>query len=109
MASLRLLDLIVVVAYSLAFLSRRANRQGLCVGIIACIIFTGYATLTLGGKPVLDLGRFNFRMHEFMVGVIGHLVLLLVGYLASLFFPSSTTEEEGAMTLWGWMKKRGMH
>jgi SSS family solute:Na+ symporter len=92
--------------FLLAFLSKRANRQGLYVGITACIVFTGYATLTLGSKPVMDLGRFNFRLHEFMIGVIGHLIILIVGYVASLFFPSCTSAAEGDLTLWGWLRKR---
>jgi hypothetical protein len=40
-----------------------------------------------------------------MIGVIGHVIVLVVGYLASLFFPPDTDLKE-EWTFWGWMKKR---
>jgi len=90
--------------FLLAFLSRRANRQGLYAGIIACVGFTGWATLTVGSKPILDLGRFKFGLHEFMIGVIAHLTLLVVGYLASFFFTSNVAHD--GQTVWDWIAKR---
>jgi solute:Na+ symporter, SSS family len=90
--------------FLLAFLSRRANRQGLYVGIIACVGFTGWATLTVGSTPVLDLGRYKFGLHEFMIGVIAHLVLLVVGYLASFFFTSNVAHD--GQTVWDWFAKQ---
>ncbi len=70
--------------FFLAFMSTRANKQGAWVGIIASIAFTAWATLTLGDRRTLDLGRFNFTLHEYMIGVIGHVILWAVGYMASL-------------------------
>jgi len=70
--------------FLLAFLSQRTNRQGVYVGIAACLLFTAWATLTLGEKRILDLGRFNFPWHDYMIGAIGNVVLLTVGYVASL-------------------------
>jgi SSS family solute:Na+ symporter len=72
--------------FLLAFLSKSANRQGIYAGIAACILFTGWATLTMGEKRVVDMGRFNFPWHDYMIGAIGNVVLLAVGYLASRIF-----------------------
>jgi solute:Na+ symporter, SSS family len=83
----------IVGIFLLGFLSARANRQGVNIGIIACIIFTAYAFLTstpVGAKEkrlLLDLGEYNFKHDKLMLGVYSHLVLIGVGYVASLFFP----------------------
>ncbi len=96
--------------FILAFFCPRANKEGLYIGIIACILFTAYALLTkntyniFGMKLHLELGRFNFTHHEYMLGVYSHLVLFGVGYLASLFFPSKTPAAN--LTFYGWLEKR---
>ena len=89
--------------FLLAFLSPRANRQGVYIGIAACLIFTTWATLTGGKTQTLDLGTLNFPLHPVMIGVIAHLVLLVVGYVASLFFPAPESDSR-KMTLWGWLE-----
>jgi hypothetical protein len=38
----------------------------------------------MGEKRVLDLGRFNFPWHDYMIGAIGNVVLLVAGYAGSL-------------------------
>lgn len=78
--------------FVLAFFVRRANRQGVYVGIAACIAFTGWATLTLGEHRILDLGRLNFPWHDYMIGAIGNVVLLAAGFLASFFFPREDSQ-----------------
>ena len=61
----------------------------------------------LGDKRILDLGRFNFGWHDYMIGVIGHLVLLVVGYSASLLFGRSVADEAlSGKTLWHWLRTR---
>ncbi|MGH9355081.1 MAG: sodium:solute symporter family transporter, partial [Terriglobia bacterium] len=90
--------------FLLAFLSRRSNGKGVILGIIANLLFTTYATLTAGGGKLLNLGRFNFRLHSYMIGVIGNIVLLAVGYLASLIFTAEIRSQD--MTLWGWLKRK---
>lgn len=90
--------------FLLAFLSRRANRKGIIAGIGANLIFTTWATLTLDGGKMLDLGAWNFPLHNYMIGVIGNIVLLVVGYLASLALSCEITGEE--MTLWGWLERK---
>jgi SSS family solute:Na+ symporter len=83
----------IVGIFLLGFLSARANRQGVNIGIIACILFTAWALLTSvpvviqNKKVLLDLGRFNFTHHTLMLGVYSHLIVIIVGYIASLFFP----------------------
>jgi len=99
--------------FFLAFFSRRANPRGVWTGIIACVLFTTYAVLTSGlasgftwgGHRVLDLGWFNFPWQGVMIGVVGHLVLVVVGYAASLCFPSGA-EVAAELTAWGWLERR---
>ncbi|MGH7953481.1 MAG: sodium:solute symporter, partial [Limisphaerales bacterium] len=86
--------------FLLAFLSRRANRQGLWIGIIVNLLFTSWAVLTSGKNQMLDLGDYNFTWPNVMIGVIGHLIVLVVGYFASWFFPSDTNLKQ-EWTLWG--------
>lgn len=91
--------------FLLAFLSERASAGAAYIGIAASIIFTAWATLTLADSRVFDLGRFNFPLHSYMIGVIGHLVLLIAGYLASFVLLNKNPEARD-MTLWGWLRMR---
>jgi SSS family solute:Na+ symporter len=84
----------IVGIFLLGLLSARANRQGINIAIVVCIIFTAYAFLT--STPVgtgenktllLDMGKYNFTHHKLMLGVYSHVVVIVVGYIASLFFP----------------------
>jgi SSS family solute:Na+ symporter len=70
--------------FLLAFLSPRADERCALAGIAACVVFTGWATLTLGEKPLVNLGRFNFPWHDYMIGAIGNVLVLTVGAAASL-------------------------
>jgi SSS family solute:Na+ symporter len=90
--------------FLLAFLSPRANKQGAAVGIVACLLFTTYATLTAGNDRVLDLGAFNFPWATLMIGAGAHVVLIVVGYFASLAF-SRHMATDRALTLWGWLDR----
>jgi SSS family solute:Na+ symporter len=91
--------------FLLAFLSPRANKQGAYIGIAACLLFTAYATFTSGKDRLLDLGSYNFAWNNVLIGVIGHLVLLVVGYLASFAFAKSAPLSR-EMTLWGWRDRQ---
>lgn len=94
--------------FLLAFLSTRAHARGVWAGIAATILFTAWATLTYGDKRMLDLGAWNYPWHDYTIGAVGHLVLLVVGYLASLLIPPAAAHEESLrrMTFWGWLKQR---
>jgi solute:Na+ symporter, SSS family len=87
--------------FLLSFLSPRANRQGAYIGIIACLLFTTWATITSGKSKLIDLGDYNFKWQGVMIGVVGHVVLVVVGYAASWLFPAPDKSFR-AMTLWGW-------
>ncbi|GAB3277002.1 sodium:solute symporter [Larkinella harenae] len=84
----------IVGIFLLGLFSERANSQGINIAIVTCIVFTGYAFLTstpigLGAdkKLLLDLGAWNFSHHKLMLGVYSHLLVMGVGYVASLPFP----------------------
>jgi SSS family solute:Na+ symporter len=93
----------LVGLFLLGFLSTRANSRGAYVGIAANLIFTTWATLTFNGGNVVDLGKYNFGMHDYMIGAVGHVVLLVVGYLASFFF-CDVDEATDKLTFWGWSR-----
>ena len=97
--------------FLLGLFSARTNRQGMNIGIIACILFTSYAFLTSTKVGVgdhktllLDMGVYNFTQHKLMLGVYSHLVVIVVGYLASLFFPRP--EIDPNLLFSGWRKAR---
>jgi SSS family solute:Na+ symporter len=90
--------------FLLAFFTRRANRQGLWVGIIAALLFTGWATLTGSKFKLLDLG-WNYTWPDVMIGVIAHMIVLVVGYGASWLFPADKAVKS-EWTFWGWLEKR---
>lgn len=84
----------IVGIFLLGVFSARANRQGVNIAIVVCILFTSYAFLTstpigLGEQKtlLLDMGNYNFTHNKLMLGVYSHLVVIGVGYVASLFFP----------------------
>jgi solute:Na+ symporter, SSS family len=95
--------------FLLGLFSRRANKPGLYIGILASILFTGWAVLTstkfsFGGESriILDLGEYNFSHHKYMLGVYGHIILFVVGYVASYFFKRAAPAEN--LTIYGWLK-----
>jgi SSS family solute:Na+ symporter len=102
----------IVGLFLLGLLSRRSNWQGVNIAIVACAAFTAWATLTStempgagGGKQlILDLGRFNFTHHTYMLGVYSHLILFGVGYVASLFFPPGNPARN--LTIHAWLDRR---
>ena len=101
----------IVGIFLLGLLSRRTNKQGLYVGLAACILFTAYAMLTSPQKmpdgskqALLDLGAWNYTHSKYMLGVYSHIIVLVVGYVASFFFKVPKTDDE--LTLWGWLESR---
>jgi SSS family solute:Na+ symporter len=90
----------IVGIFLLGLFSPRANNQGVNIAIVVCVIFTAYAFMTstpigLGEnkKLLLDLGSWNFTHHKLMLGVYSHLIVIGVGYLASLFFPRPVLDQ----------------
>lgn len=96
--------------FLLGIFSKRANKQGLNIAIAACILFTAYAVLTstkINGSLVLNLGEWNFKHHSYMLGVYTHLIIIIVGYLASLFFKSDMPHDD--LTIYSWWEKKNWH
>jgi len=89
--------------FLLGFLFERASRIGANTGIAASLLFTVWATLTLNGGKLWNLGRFNFPLHDYMIGVIGHLILLGVGIAVSAVFPNRDAASR-RLTLWEWRR-----
>jgi SSS family solute:Na+ symporter len=103
----------IVGVFLLGLFSARANRQGITIAILVCIAFTAYAFLTstkigLGGNKslLLDLGRYNFTHDKLMLGVYSHLVVIVVGYVASLFFPKPVIDKNLLYSGWRESKRR---
>ena len=103
----------IVGIFVLGLFSRRANKQGLYIGIAAAVLYTAYAVLTstkvdIDGDGVkqtlLDLGNWNFSHHKYMLGVYSHLIVLIVGYAASYLFKTPLADKE--LTLWGYLEER---
>ncbi len=101
----------IVGMFLLGFLVPRANSKGLYVGMIACILFTAWATLTTtsyevnGAKQLIwDLGNFNFPHHTYMLGVYSHFVLFFAGWGASYFFKGKPVDEK--LMLYGIRNKK---
>jgi SSS family solute:Na+ symporter len=101
----------IVGIFLLGLFSARANNQGIVIAIIVCIVFTAYAFLTsteigIGDEKELlvDLGNYNFRHHKLMLGVYSHLLVIGVGYLASLFFPKPNLDKR--LLYSGWREVR---
>jgi len=91
--------------FLLAFLSLRAGRTAAVTGIVANLVFTVYATLTLDNGKILNLHPYNFPYSEYTIGVFGNLLLLAVGLLCSLLFPQPS-RLPSTNTLWGWLADR---
>ena len=83
----------IVGIFLLGLCTKRANKQGLYIGLVVCILFTAYAMLTSPQKmpdgtkqALLDFGPWNYTHSKYMLGVYSHIIVLVVGYIASLFF-----------------------
>ncbi|WP_207425444.1 sodium:solute symporter [Pedobacter sp. SYSU D00535] len=101
----------IVGIFLLGIFSARANRQGVNIAIITCVLFTAYAFLTsteigLGDNKrlLLDFGAYNFTHNKLMLGVYSHLVVIGVGYIASLFFPKPELDKN--LLYSGWVDSR---
>lgn len=99
----------IVGIFLLGIFVPRANKQGINIGIIACVIFTGYALLTstsIGSgddkRLMLDLGAYNFKQHKYMLGVYSHVILMVVGWLSSYFYPKPAINDN--LTYRGWKR-----
>jgi SSS family solute:Na+ symporter len=91
--------------FLLAFLSPRAGRFAAIAGIVANLLFTAYATLTLDGGKMLNLHRYNYPWSEYTIGVFGNLLLLATGLVCAALSPAPESLSS-THTLWGWIADR---
>lgn len=91
--------------FLLSFLSARATAFGVQTAIVVNLIFTVWATLTSGEHPLLAATRFRFTWHDYLIGVVGQLIVLGVGYAASWLSPR-TTSPTTVMTIWNWRRQQ---
>ncbi|MDO4160111.1 MAG: sodium:solute symporter [Prevotellaceae bacterium] len=104
----------IVGIFLLGLFSRRANWQGLYIGIAAAVLFTAYAVLTskpfdMGGgekKLLIDLGEWNFKHSTYMLGVYSHLIVLIIGYAASFLFKTPLCDK--SLTIYGYLEEKRM-
>lgn len=103
----------IVGIFLLGLFSRRANKQGLHIGIAAAVLYTAYAVLTSTkmdihgtGTPeiILDLGDWNFSHSKYMLGVYSHIIVLVVGYFASYLFKTPMADKE--LTIYGYLEEK---
>jgi SSS family solute:Na+ symporter len=90
--------------FFLAFLTRRATRTSAWIGIACSSVFTVWAVLSKGAKPLVDLGGFNYPWDDLTIGAVGNIILFTTGLLASLFTNPETTDDRG--TFWHWRANR---
>lgn len=91
--------------FVLAFLVPRASARGAQIGIVLSLLVTAWATLTWNGGKLVNLGRWNFPWHEYLIGAVGNVVLLISGYLFSFVFPAEQVVDP-KLTLRGWLATR---
>lgn len=91
----------IVGIFLLGLFSSRTNNKGVKIGILASVIFTAYAVLTSttvgeGTEThlILNLGDYNYTHNHLMLGVYSHIIVITVGYLASLFFPAEPVDKK---------------
>jgi len=88
--------------FLLAFFANRAGRTAAIAGIAVNLVFTAWATLTLNGGKSLNLHQYNYPWHEYTIGAVGNLLLLVTGLLVALLAPASKSNN----TLWDWLASR---
>lgn len=100
--------------FLLGIFSKRANKQGVYVGIAASVLFTGWAVLTStligegeSRRLIMDMGSFNYSHHKMMLGVYSHIVLFAVAWLSSRLFKSD--KEVAHLTYYGWLENRKLN
>jgi len=71
----------------LAWMKQQARLRG-------CAICGSLAVKMPDGSKaaLLDLGSWDFTHSKYMLGVYSHLIVLVVGYLASFLFPSDKAD-----------------
>jgi SSS family solute:Na+ symporter len=87
--------------FLLAFLFPGATRSGAIAGIVASLLLTAWATASKN-QHLPWFGSFRFPWHDYVIGAVGHVVLLVVGVLFSQLWPGSGPRAP-EKTLRGWL------
>lgn len=97
--------------FLIGLFSKRVGKKALYTGIAVCVLYTGYALLTSSkigngenARLWLDLGKWNYTHHKYMLGVYSHVILMVVAYVASFFFKEEPTDEK--LTIYAWLKQK---
>ena len=94
----------VLGLFILALFFRGVNLKGALTGVALCVLFTAWATLTsvelpVFGRTVLDLGDFNYTWNNKLIGVIGNMIMIVTGLMASRIF-GGAQQDKTHLTLW---------
>lgn len=89
--------------FLLAFLSRRTSRRAVHIAIGANLIFTFWATITGGRHAWVHAGRYGFPWHDYMIGVVGQVIVVAAGLAAGFLFPRPADAGE-ALTFRAWKR-----
>jgi len=86
--------------FALGILFRWTTARGAYLGILACLAFLLWATVTTiklpdTEVPVVDLGAYNYTLSPLLIGVLGHVVLVLVGLAASVLLGGPKPDTAG--------------
>lgn len=90
--------------FLLAFLIARAASVHAYAGIVASTVFTVWAVLTKGAKPIVNMGSLNFPFDELTIGAFGSIILFVVAMAAT--FVTARGKAPDAGTLWHWLRTR---
>ena len=95
----------VLGLFVLGIMFRHATSRGALAGIVACVLFTAWATFTAVtipslGHPLMDLGAGNYGWNVKLIGVISSLILLGIGLPASYVLGGPKVDATD-LTVWG--------
>ena len=80
--------------FALAFLTRRATPIAAWWGIGASLVFTIWAVLSKGAKPLVNLAPYNYPWDDLTIGALGNIILFLVGLAVSLVTARTSAKEK---------------
>jgi solute:Na+ symporter, SSS family len=80
--------------FALSFLTPRAKPIAAWWGIGASLIFTIWAVLSKGAKPLVNLAPYNYPWDDLTIGALGNIILFLVGLAVSLVTARTSAEKK---------------
>jgi SSS family solute:Na+ symporter len=94
----------VLGLFILGMFFRRVAIHGALAGIIACVVFTTWATLTsvelpVFGRTVFDMGDYNYSWNNKLIGVFGNIIMVSTA-LAVSYLVNKPQDESTQLTLW---------